>query len=90
MFESIDISQNALVLWVFRRRKQKHVLVFSVFNLRTPCADHIRGYSAKELVSAHVSDYWTPPNITFTPPKMTGDRLGKNELITNQPDNEPN
>ena len=26
---------------------------------------------------AHVSDYWTPPEITLTPPKMTGYLLRK-------------
>ena len=59
-------------------QKQQFVIV-RVFNPQTPCADHIRGYSAKELALAHVSDDWTPAKITFTPPKMTGDRFRETE-----------
>ena len=65
------------------------MLVFlCVFNPQVPCGDFIRGYSAKELLLAYASDYWTPPTITFTPLNMTGDRFEKlnetrTELITN-------
>ena len=58
-----------------------------VFNPQTPCAEHIRGYNARELILAHVLDYWASISDAFTPPEMTGDRFRKTERIKSRTNN---
>ena len=61
-----------------------------VFNSQTRCGDHIRGYSAKGLILAQLSDYWTVVFDGTTPPEMAGDRFRITEFITIRANNEPN
>ena len=84
---SLDVCEIVGFLQFCVLLDRTKVCVYSRFNSQTPCADDIRGYSAKELVLAHDSHYWTPPEITFTPPEMTGGRFRKKERISNQSDN---
>ena len=64
--------------------------VFLIVNIKTPYQEYIRGYNAKDLSLAQLSDYW---NIVFdhnTPPEMTGDRFRITEQILNRTNNELN
>ena len=58
--------------------------VSCVFDTQTLCRDHIRGYSAKDLPLAHVSDHWTCILDQVTAPEMIGERSRKAELIMNR------
>ena len=67
----------------------KYNFKFSSFNAKTAYRDHIRACSEKDLILTQ-PDYWNVISDENTASKITDERFGKTELITNRINNEPN